>query len=510
MLAIFSLSITVTPTQSTYTFNITLNDISTTYKLSITLEDISTIAFLPIHRSMSASMAPVLDRLSLDVLYEITDHLQEFDTTSGERWHLLTPESKQDILNARAVCKGFRDTLWLAYSNALAERSFYLVKTDLNIIHSLTEHPILRNVTKIITFGGECFSKSGLAMIDHAIDTHPVTLLGGDHTDDSWQLGLSYLADSNLSQVMKARDTYHNALEEQNASWQSGETLKSLRSCLTVLPRLQSVRIRPRQSKKPFKGVARQCPALAQVRQASQDWQDLRRVSEALSSFEGLVDFRSSSLCNISLPRLVPSSFRQLHTAKLTITERELCRDEEYHAEAPVDSEPGIQECLENAPELKTLDVAIKHLNEVPYNSKILAGIAANPPPCRLQHLVLERATMTEDNLIALLRPHLSTLRSLILIYPWIRPGNWESFLKRLQQEGVYLDYLELYKPSQGAIQYYDNMDWIEAKWTTAVSKESKLVKFQGELDELTGDWLNGCETWAETWENTYPRQGRR
>ncbi|RDI79028.1 hypothetical protein Vi05172_g10921 [Venturia inaequalis] len=455
-------------------------------------------------------MAPALDRLSLDILFEITDHLQEFDTTSGERWHCLTPESRTNILNARAVCRGFRDTLWLAYSNALAEKSFYLVKPDLDIIHNLTKHPVLRHLTKKITFGGECFSKSGLDLIDHVIDTHPVTLLGGDHTDESWQLGLAYLADSNLSQVAKARDSYSKALQEQEVSWQSGKTLECLKSCLTGLPQLRSVRVRPRRCKKPFKGVSTQCPALAHVRVASQEWQDLRRISEALGAFEGLVDFRLSSFCNISLPRLIPSTFRQLHTARLTITERELCRDEQYHADAPVESEPGLQECLRNAPGLKTLDVAIKCSNEVAYNSKILAQISVNPPSFRLEHLVLERATMTVDNLMALLRPHLPTLRTLILIYPWLRPGKWESFLKALKRQGVYLDYLELYKPSQGAIQYYDNMDWIDTKWMTAVSKESKLVKFQGEFDEISGEWLGGCETWAETWDNTYPRQGRR
>ncbi|KAE9975122.1 hypothetical protein BLS_002758 [Venturia inaequalis] len=421
-------------------------------------------------------MAPALDRLSLDILFEITDHLQEFDTTSGERWHCLTPESRTNILNARAVCRGFRDTLWLAYSNALAEKSFYLVKPDLDIIHNLTKHPVLRHLTKKITFGGECFSKSGLDLIDHVIDTHPVTLLGGDHTDESWQLGLAYLADSNLSQVAKARDSYSKALQEQEVSWQSGKTLECLKSCLTGLPQLRS------------------CPALAHVRVASQEWQDLRRISEALGAFEGLVDFRLSSFCNISLPRLIPK----------------LCRDEQYHADAPVESEPGLQECLRNAPGLKTLDVAIKCSNEVAYNSKILAQISVNPPSFRLEHLVLERATMTVDNLMALLRPHLPTLRTLILIYPWLRPGKWESFLKALKRQGVYLDYLELYKPSQGAIQYYDNMDWIDTKWMTAVSKESKLVKFQGEFDEISGEWLGGCETWAETWDNTYPRQGRR
>lgn len=456
-------------------------------------------------------MAPAIDRLCLDEMYQITDHLQEFDTTSGERWHCLTPESKKDILNARAVCRGFRDTLWPAYSNVLAERGFYLVKPDLDILQHITEHSILRNLTKIITFGGECFSKSGLDLIDQAIDTHPVTLLGGDHTDDAWQLGLSYLADSDLTHVISARDTYSKALEEQNALWQSGKTLECLKACLTVLPRLQSVRVRPRQPKKPFKGAARQCTALAQVHRASHEWQDLRRVTEALSLFEGLVDFRMSSLCNIALPRLIPSTFTRLHTARLTILERELCRDEEYHADAMVvESEPGIQECLENAQGLTTLDVAIKNSNEVAYNSKILANVAANPPPFRLQHLVLERATITEANLLALLRPHLPTLRSLILIYPWLRPGSWESFLKRLKQEGVYLEYLEIYKPSQGAVQYYDNMEWIQDKWVWAVSKESKLVKFQGEFDEETGEWLNGCETWAETWENSYLRQGRR
>lgn len=455
-------------------------------------------------------MAPALDRLSLDVLFEITDHLQDFDTTTGERWHLLTPESKQDILNARTVCRGFRDTLWLAFSNALAERSFYLVQPDLDIIHNLSKHSILRHLTKIITFGGECYSKSGLDLIDHVIDTHPVTLLGGVHSDESWQLGLSYLADSNLSQVIEARDSYSTALEEQDVSWQSGKTLECLRSSLTSLPRLQSVRILPRPCMKPFKGVPKHCPALAHARLASQEWQDLRRVSEALSSFGNIVDFRISSLCNVSLPRLIPNTFRQLHIVRLTITEKELCRDEQYHADASADSKPGLEECLETAPDLKTLDLAIKNLDEVVYNSKILARIAANPPPCRLQHLTLERAAMSEDNLLALLRPHLPTLRSLILIYPWLRPGNWKNLFKRLKQEGARLDYLELYKPSQGAVQYYDNMDWIETKWMTAVSREAKLVKFQGEFDDLTGEWLNGCETWAETWENTYPRQGRR
>ncbi|QDS74755.1 hypothetical protein FKW77_001307 [Venturia effusa] len=456
-------------------------------------------------------MASALNCLSLDVLYEITDHLLEFDTNSGERWHHLTSESKRDILSARSVCRGFRDTLWLAYSQTLAERSFYLVKSDLDIIFKLTEHPILRNLTRIITFGGECFSKSGLDLIDHVINTHPGSLLGGDHTDDAWQLGLSYLTDSNLNHVIKARDLYEQELEEQNALWQSGQTLRYLKSCLDALPRLSNVRIQPRQLKKPLKGAARQCTALAQIRQTSQEWQDLRRVSEAFASFQGVTDFRLSALCNIALPCLQPSTFKQLHTARLTIKEEELCRDEEYHAEAPNSSEePGIHECLDNAPELKTLDLAIKTSNEVAYNSKILANISAHPPPYRLQHLVLERATITEANLVKLLEPHLPTLKSLILIYPWIRPGSWESFLKRLAQKGVYLAYFEIYKPSQGAVCYYDNMDWIEEKWLTALAKESKLIKFEGELDDMTGEWLNGCETWAETWDNTYPRQGRR
>lgn len=477
-------------------------------------------------------MPPAIARLSLDLWLEITDHLQEFDTGSGERWPTLLPRSKHDILKARSVCRGFRDALWLAYSNVLAERGFYLIESDLNILHKVARHPILQRLTKTITFGGECFSKEGLDLFDHIIDAHPTSLLGtSGHTDDAWMLGLAHMVDSNLSQVEKARVCYKEQLEAQKVMWESGHTLMSLKLCLEALPRLQSVRLRPRQPRKsPYKAsgptAASRCDALSNslLPTSQREWKDLRRVVESLPSFENIIDFRLSSLSNIGLPRLSPSIFRQLRTAKFTIDEKELCRDGQYLVEPPgfprspgrhsfsgSSDFPGLQECLETAPRLTTLDITFKYPNQVNYRSKILADMAATPsPPYKLQHLVLERAIISEEDLTSLLKPHLPTLRSLILIFPWIRPGNWSSFLETLREDCVCLEYLELYKPSQCGTSYYENMDWIDTKLLKTVAKEWKLVQFSGAFDDITGKWLEGSETWAETWDNPYPREGRR
>jgi hypothetical protein len=460
-------------------------------------------------------MAPAVERVSLDLLLEVTDHLQEFDYVSGERWPFLLPESKQDVLNARAVCKGFRDALWPAYSNVLAERGFFLIQPDLDILRQIAIHPVLRGLTKTITFGGQCFSKEGLDLFNHVIEKHPTCPLRSlGHFDDAWQLGLAHLVQSDVSKVLKARERYRGQLEAQEASWVSGNTVTCLKSILAALPRLQTIRIRPRPLKAPMKvaghvaGSHCHASSTALYPTRFREWRDLRRVSEALSSIEGLVDFRLSYFSNVGLPLLRLSVFRHLHTAKLTLTEYELARDEEYHE----DLDSGLQVCLNNAPGLTALDIAIKYSNSINYRSKILATMAATTKPTcyKLQHLCLERASISEENLSSLVTSQASNLRSLILVLPWIRPGSWESFLGTLIREGIYLDYLEIFKPSQGAVSYYENMDWIELDLLMRVAKEGRLIRFEGELDNVTGEWLGGTESWAETWENSYPREGRR
>jgi hypothetical protein len=455
-----------------------------------------------------------IGQLSLDILLAVTDHLQEFDSDSGERWSSLLPEYKYTILNARAVCRGFRDAFWPAYSKVLAQRRFFLIEQDLDILHEMAIHPVLRQLTTTITFGGQCFSRTGLNLFDHIIDSHPTGSLGSSgHSDDAWQLGLAHLVDSDIEQVFKARDLYQQQLESQEVSWASGRSVLRLKEVFGAMPRLQTVRLDPRPFKTTLKVAGPFSGNLSKAIHSKQfrEWRDLRRVSEALSSIEDLVDFRLSYFSNVSVPLLQPSVFRHLRVAKLTLTERELTDDEQY-----VDNgSSALHACLDNAPELTTLDLEIKYMSESNLRSKILATMAAastspRPPPYKLQHLVLEQPVISEENLATLIRSHKSTLHSVILVLPWIRPGSWNSLLKTMIREGMYLDYLEIWKPSQGGVSYYENMNWIDLGLLMRVSREGKLIKFEGEMDDENGEWLNGSEDWAETWENSQTRRGRR
>jgi hypothetical protein len=196
--------------------------------------------------------------------------------------------------------------------------------------------------------------------------------------------------------------------------------------------------------------------------------------------------------------------FRHLKVAKLSLVEEELVADEVYrHGHHGSD----LKICLQNAPHLKSLDIAIKYSNHTNFRSFILAELSREETPCyQLEHLCLESAFMDEKDFARLITWHASTLKRLILVLPWVRPGTWRCLMPTLAKRGVHLDYLEIWKPSQGAVSYYKNLDWFDFRSLSSISRKGKVIQFEGEIDEDTGEYLNGSKDWSERWNNCFPR----
>jgi hypothetical protein len=124
------------------------------------------------------------------------------------------------------------------------------------------------------------------------------------------------------------------------------------------------------------------------------------------------------------------------------------------------------------------------------------AHISRKTPPYCLEHLALEYNCQSEETLTALIAPHVARLKRLVMLNSWIRPnGTWQGWLRGMKDAGLYLDYLGLWKPCQADTELFrDQERWFELGSVSAVSKKGKVVPFLPQ----------------ETWDNCFPRLGRR
>lgn len=185
-----------------------------------------------------------------------------------------------------------------------------------------------------------------------------------------------------------------------------------------------------------------------------------------------------------------------------------LVADEVYADESQ--DRTALTRCLLQAPHLKSLDLEITSSSESPYSSAVLADISRATMPYRLEHFVLEYVCFTERTITELIRPHVATLRRLLLMATWLRPGTWDNWLLNMRTAGLRLDELELWKPSQGATEYYQNSEgWFSASHLAVVAKKGTIVPYLGEEREVTGQARGFVRGW-EQWENLFPRRGCR
>lgn len=70
-------------------------------------------------------------------------------------------------------------------------------------------------------------------------------------------------------------------------------------------------------------------------------------------------------------------------------------------------------------------------------------------------------------------------------------------------------DYLELWKPSQGAMSYYANLNWFTLS-QLSIAKAGKIVPFKGDADEENGGMPARVRNQIEAWDNCWPRLERR
>ena len=135
-------------------------------------------------------------------------------------------------------------------------------------------------------------------------------------------------------------------------------------------------------------------------------------------------------------------------------------------------------------------------MGEDTFASFALAHLSEQNVPYRLKHLALEYNVQTEEVLTALIAPHASTLRRLVLMNTWITEGSWASWLAGMRDMGVYLDYLEVWKPNQGGRD-------------VGMRDAEEIFKLR-DVDQIARDGNVVCCLPQEQWDNCYPRFARR
>jgi hypothetical protein len=461
-----------------------------------------------------------MEKIPLDVLFDCAEYLENYTLHSdtGERWSVLTLQSKKDILSFRSVSRGFRDASWTAYARVLAQKPFSMTCSDFEVLYNISQHYRLHSIIRTITFGGQKYSLAELRRLNVLLESHPKYSTFAAITDEenSWQLGLTNLIDFDLSELRAYRDKYAKCLEDQEAFWNGGLEchVGMLQEALQSFSNLQSVRIHPHQNRRTFgKAPCNFNSNLSSLLTARDDsWTDVSRSISALSkSTVPFMDLRMSVTSNFGLapgsPFFQITTLDNLRILKISLIEEELIADEVYRDHAH--SGHDLTTFLEKTPNLRTLDICMKPSNRINYRSYILAHLSRASPCYHLEHLCLESALMSQDDFARMFKAHASTLTRLVLLLPWLRPGRWSDLLDSMATEGAHLNYLELWKPSQGAVHYYDNQDWIPFRELARVSKEGRVVKFHGEVDD-DGEFLDGSGNWSESWDNYYPHRSGR
>jgi hypothetical protein len=192
------------------------------------------------------------------------------------------------------------------------------------------------------------------------------------------------------------------------------------------------------------------------------------------------------------------SLFSNLRTLQLSVREEELAADGAYVQRSSEESAHQLTKCLMSAPHLTTLDLEMCSMGEDTFASYALAYIASQDMPFRLQHLVLEYNVQCEDVLTSLIRPHARSLKRLLLLNSWVTEGTWDGWLASMKNMGVYVDYLEVWKPCEGANDRGISVE--EAEKTFRLRDVNKVAR-EGHV---------ACCMPQEQWDNCYPRFARR
>ncbi|KAF2434480.1 hypothetical protein EJ08DRAFT_657223 [Tothia fuscella] len=386
----------------------------------------------------------------LEVISEVSKHLEEVDVESGERWPVYTPSSRQDILSFRCVCGGFLDASWPSFGKINGERAILFTKKDVAFLETLIRNARVCSWIKTVTFGIQAREE---------ILAAPNILAG-------------------LHQLHAVRITDSLGLGKHHEP--------------------------PTQRRHRFVQVAAK---------EKEDQLELDHIFDAV--FSHILNIQELSLSSKNSMALSPDCFLKatlpnLRIIKLTLIEPKLIGDEIYEDMANQSSGLALTQFLSTTPQLKTLDLCVNYSNKTNFRSFILANLARSTPSYRLKHLTLENALMSEDDFARFFQFHAPALKTVLLMLPWLRPGHWMDLLERMKKDSIMLDYLEIWKPSQGALEFHENHRWIEAKWLSSVAREGKLVPFKGETDPISGYFLQWRKDWGDCWDNYYPREGSR
>lgn len=192
------------------------------------------------------------------------------------------------------------------------------------------------------------------------------------------------------------------------------------------------------------------------------------------------------------------SLFSNLRTLQLSIREDELAADAAYVQRSSEESAHQLTTCLMSAPHLTTLDLEMCSMGEDTFASYALAHIASQDVPFRLKHLVLEYNVQTEDVLTSLIRPHARSLKRLLLLNSWVTEGSWTGWLSSMKAAGLCVEYLEVWKPCEGANERGIPVE--EAENVFGLRDVSPVAK-EGHV---------ACCMPQEQWDNCYPRFARR
>lgn len=501
-----------------------------------------------------------MDQIALEIVHYLADLQYELDYDSGQRWPTMLSCQKHHILVFRSVCRAFRDASWIPFRDLLAERIFYLNEEDLTVLSEIAGHRRLGPLITALTFGSQVFTQSGLRILEAGLGNHPTHLelhAGPGAWQRNLSYGRTSLP---YDELVQFKDLYETGLARQELLWNSGGASAILSDCIYRLSqhKLRSIRICPRPCHVTFevKGKARlsfssrsrtnyfvphgavnhtRCNAWRNIDRTLtaiaglnaryvcviaykflnytsncvspvachlQPLHDEGSAAHAIDSSLRLDQLQTSSLSNIrwsmkSSIFLNVALFSSLHTIQLSIREESLFAHGLYTSP---DSRTAAQQfirCLVAARQLVHLDLELCSMGEETFASYVLARLAEHEVPYQLQHLTLEYNVQSQAVLSGLILPHARTLKRLLLLNTWITSdGSWTGWLQAMRDGGLKVDYLEIWKPTQGG---------------NVVRKENVRKIFR--LQDLSAVAENGRVVTClpgEQWDNCYPRFSRR
>ncbi|KAF2789142.1 hypothetical protein K505DRAFT_98261 [Melanomma pulvis-pyrius CBS 109.77] len=381
-----------------------------------------------------------------DTLVHLRTNL--YDQADYMNWLLFTNGSRNNICNARLVCRAFYNGSFKSFGKLLGDRRIRITKTGIHDLDCIGNAIYLNPYIQTLTFGTAGFLDSNHANVQDC---------------------LQKLNPSDSSRLLSA----YRICSEWQRRTNKNQLRIILRAMLQVFPNLQRLRIVHQDVPVNHLGVWLHHESDRRlVDSVQEEIGSLYSNELAKECFEHLFialhyakirirDFRVScgKVNNIHLRSLINyylPSLTDLRTFRIPVAGMHLLPK-------PNATQTTITKMLIGAPHLEDLSLIVNHglLRDYPHNVTDIElhnsiEFSTHVFATLSNHMKLRRVAFTkgwafhEDALIAFIHRHSSSLRCVVLEYPYLVTGCWKSALHRISKmEELDLEFLGVRWPLQ-------------------------------------------------------------